>query len=187
PIALSRLRRGLDRLSDRARRLVVLENDDRVYTVQDLLPLCEADDIRLVYDVHHHRCLPDGLTITEATEAAAATWKGAEPWVHLSSPAEGWRASDPRPHHDLIATRDFPEVWRHRRITIDVEAKAKEKAVLALARSLSRKPGGRGYQTSTESMVRTTTPGRVASAAKSSSKELVVGGNESGPLATSRR
>ncbi|HEY0709058.1 MAG TPA: UV DNA damage repair endonuclease UvsE [Polyangia bacterium] len=139
PAALARLRRGLDRLSDRARRLVALENDDRVYTVRDLLPVCAADDVRMIYDVHHHRCLPDDLDVAEATEAATETWKGAEPWFHLSSPAKGWRGSDPRPHHDLITLRDFPAVWRKRRITIDVEAKAKESAVLALSRALARK------------------------------------------------
>jgi UV DNA damage endonuclease len=137
PAALDRLRRGLDRLSDRARRLVVLENDDRVYTVRDLEPLCRREGLPLVYDVHHHRCLPDGLSVEEATALAAASWGEREPWFHLSSPARGWQARDPRPHHDEIALEDLPPSWRHMRGTIDVEAKAKELSVLRLAQSLS--------------------------------------------------
>jgi UV DNA damage endonuclease len=135
--SLARLGRALDRLSPRARAVVVLENDDRVYTVLDLLPLCEAAGVPLVYDVHHHRCNPDGLTIEEATERAAATWKGREPWAHLSSPCVPWSADgDHRPHADYIDPADVPACWRTRTMTVDVEAKAKELAVLRLGRWL---------------------------------------------------
>ena len=33
----------------------------------DLLPLCRRLGIPLVYDAHHHRCRPDGLSVEEAT------------------------------------------------------------------------------------------------------------------------
>ena len=54
--ALARFARNLDRLSDEARNRLTVENDDRTYTPADLLPLCRAEGIPLVYDVHHHRC-----------------------------------------------------------------------------------------------------------------------------------
>ncbi len=135
--SLERLAAGIARLSPRARARVVLENDDRVYTVEDLLPLCEKLSIPLVYDVHHHRCNPDRLDVERATELAAQTWGTREPWAHLSSPALGWRGSDPRPHADYISARDFPSYWFGRRITVDVEAKAKERAVVRLGRWLA--------------------------------------------------
>ena len=96
----------------------------------------------LVYDVHHHRCNPDALSNDEALEAAAATWGRREPWVHISSPLDGWRAPNPRMHADYIAPRDVPASWRARRMTVDVEAKAKERAVLRLLRWLQRAPAG---------------------------------------------
>lgn len=136
--ALERLLRSLDRLSPGARARVALENDDRVYTVADLLPVCRRAGLPLVYDVHHHRCNPDGLTVAEASDAAAATWRGREPWAHLSSPLGGWRAPDPRRHADFIRPRDLPRAWLGRRLTVDVEAKAKERAVLRLGRWLDR-------------------------------------------------
>ncbi len=132
PAALERLARGIDRLSARARAFVVLENDDRIYTVTDLLPLCRRATMPLVYDVHHHRCNPDTLDEEKATDLAAATWGQSEPWVHLSSPRDGWSAPDPRLHADYIAVKDVPVSWRTRAMTIDVEAKAKELAVIAL-------------------------------------------------------
>lgn len=132
--ALERLRRNLDRLTPTARGLLALENDDRVYTARDLLPLCRAEGIPLVYDVHHHRCNPDGLSVGEATDEAAATWGGREPWLHLSSPAAGWSSKDPRPHADFIAPADVPRAWLGRTATVDIEAKRKEVAVLRLRR-----------------------------------------------------
>jgi UV DNA damage endonuclease len=56
--ALGRLARGLDRLTDRARTRIALENDDCVYTVEDLLPLCRTAGIPLVYDAHHTGAMP---------------------------------------------------------------------------------------------------------------------------------
>lgn len=141
PAALERLRRGLDRLSESARALVAFENDDRTFHVEDLLPICRADGVPLVYDVHHHRCLPDGLSVEEATEAAAETWRGREPWAHLSSPKLGWNGSDPRPHADYIDPADVPRFWLDRAMTVDVEAKAKELAVLRLQTWLKRRRG----------------------------------------------
>lgn len=132
PEALERLRRGLNLLSPRARQRLVLENDDRVYTVADLLPFCTQEKIPLVYDVHHHRCHPDEFSIAEATQAAAETWRGREPWVHISSPLGGWSTDAPRTHADYIDAADVPIFWRNRAMTIDVEAKAKELAVLQL-------------------------------------------------------
>ena len=136
--SLERLATGLARLSPRARKYVALENDDRVYTVEDLLPICERLGLPLVYDVHHHRCNPDNLTVEEATERAARTWGTREPWAHLSSPAVGWKGGDPKPHADYIDPKDVPAVWLDRAMTIDVEAKAKELAVLKLQKWIAR-------------------------------------------------
>lgn len=133
--ALARFARSLDRLSDAVRSRLTIENDDKVYTPKDLLPLCRATGVPLVYDVHHHRCLPDGLTIEQATDAALDTWHR-EPLFHISSPLEGWNGPRPQRHHDYIDANDFPGCWRQHRITVEVEAKAKELAVLRLRDAL---------------------------------------------------
>lgn len=135
PAALERFVRNLDRLSPRARARLTLENDDTTYTVADLLPLCRRERVPLVYDVHHHRCLGDELSVDEATDAAAATWNR-EPMVHISSPKEGWDRPAPERHHDEIDVADFPACWRGRKMTIEVEAKRKELAIVRLRRDL---------------------------------------------------
>ncbi len=141
-LALERFYQVFDDLPEAVRTRLTLENDDQSYTVRDLLPTCERLSIPLVYDVHHHRCHPDGLSIEEATQLAAETWRIShrEPYCHLSSPRAGWTAGDPKPHADYIDPADFPPCWRGRTMTVDIEAKAKELAVVKLMTDL--KPGG---------------------------------------------
>lgn len=137
-LALKRLIRVITSLPTRITSRLTLENDDRVYTPADLLPVCLQTGIPLVYDVHHHRCLPDGNGIPETTQAVLATWNR-EPLFHISSPVNGWDSAC-RPHHDFIDPNDFPDCWRELAITVDVEAKAKEVAVLKLSRWLGQTP-----------------------------------------------
>jgi len=142
--ALSRFELSFRRLSRRVRSRLTVENDDKSYTVSDLLPLCRRLGIPLVYDVHHHRCNPDGLSVEEATRMAVKIWEalGKEPWFHISSPKNGWSGGDPKPHADYIDPGDIPTSWRKLDVTVDVEAKAKELAVLKLAADLRRRKKG---------------------------------------------
>jgi len=103
PAALQRFCRVFPGLSAAVRDRLTLENDDISYTVRDLLPVCEQLAIPLVYDVHHHRCKPDGLSVEEATILAGGTWQ------RLG-----------------------------REMTVDIEAKAKELAVVRLMADLGR-------------------------------------------------
>jgi UV DNA damage endonuclease len=131
PKSLARFADNIDQLSDRVRSRLTIENDDTLYTPTDLLPICRATGLPLVYDVHHHRCLSDGLSVEDATAVALETWDR-EPLFHISSPLEGWVGPRPRRHHDYIDPDDFPDCWRRLTLTVEVEAKAKELAVCQL-------------------------------------------------------
>jgi UV DNA damage endonuclease len=142
PQALAEFGRNLDRLSTRVRSRLTVENDDKIFTPSDLLPICQSAGIPLVYDVHHHRCLPDGLSVEQATQQALATWNR-EPMFHLSSPLEGWHGPQPHRHHDFIDVNDFPDCWWRqnitvKEITVEIEAKAKELAVEKLKADLRK-------------------------------------------------
>jgi UV DNA damage endonuclease len=138
--ALERFCHEVADLPEPIRSRLTLENDDQSYTVRDLLPICARLSIPLVYDVHHHRCNPDGLSIEEATQLAAETWQmtGREQYCHLSSPRAGWGAGNPRPHADYIERADLPACWLGRTMTVDIEAKARELAVIALMTELKK-------------------------------------------------
>jgi UV DNA damage endonuclease len=133
--ALRRFAKEIEKLPDAVRTRLTLENDDRTYTPADLLPVCRDFEIPLVYDVHHHRCLSDGGDVEATTEKAISTWQR-EPLFHLSSPLNGWTGKNPAPHHDYIDPADFPDFWKNLTITIEVEAKAKELAILKLKQDL---------------------------------------------------
>jgi UV DNA damage endonuclease len=138
-LALSRLRDNFTLLSARVRTRLTLENDDRSYSPADLIPFCDDIGVPFVYDVHHHRCLPDGLSIKSATAECLRCWKnaGREPFFHISTSRNGYDSSNPQPHSDYINIQDFPQEWFDLDITVDVEAKAKELAVLKLKKDLS--------------------------------------------------
>lgn len=136
--ALLRLSRRLEQLPLRVRERLSLENDDKIYSPRDLLPLCRAEGLAFVYDVHHHRCLADGLQVAEATERAMNTWNR-EPLFHISSPRDGWEGKNPRFHHDFIDPADIPDLWLslEQVVTVEVEAKAKELALDRLRKDLA--------------------------------------------------
>jgi UV DNA damage endonuclease len=139
-VALQRFCLVFAGLPENVRSRLTLENDDISYTVADLMPICDQLSIPLVFDVHHHRCNSNGISVEEATKIAAATWQSLnrEQYCHLSSPRNGWDAKDVKPHADYIDLADLPSCWRGRQMTIDIEAKAKELAVLRLMKEISQ-------------------------------------------------
>lgn len=135
---LQRFRQVFEKFPLGLRQRLTLENDDRSYSVADLMTLCNDLDVPLVYDVHHHRCNPDQFTVEEATEIASATWgkRAITPHFHISSPRDGWKNKNIRPHADYIEPKDFPNCWLKLKIAVDVEAKAKELAIIKLRADL---------------------------------------------------
>jgi UV DNA damage endonuclease len=138
--ALERLGKNICKLPEAVLSRLSLENDDISFTPADILPVCQKLQIPMVYDVHHHRCNPDAYSVEEATAHAMETWLqlGREPYFHVSSPKNGWQKGSPKPHADYIDPADFPSCWRGKKITVDVEAKAKELAVLQLMKELGQ-------------------------------------------------
>ncbi|MCK7469986.1 MAG: hypothetical protein MZU95_03660 [Desulfomicrobium escambiense] len=124
----------LPHLSAAVRKRLTLENDDVSYTPRDLLSFCERFSIPFVYDVHHHRCHPDGLSVEQATTLAEDIWKdvGQELLLSYLFAPQRLAGGNPKPHADYIDPADFPACWLGRKMTVDVEAKAKELAVIAL-------------------------------------------------------
>ena len=141
PAALERFKENVRALPDDVRSRLAVENDDRVFTPADLIPVLEDLKLPLVYDAHHHRVLPDGLGEEAVTRAALASWATCEnprePVFHLSSPKDGWGGPKPHRHADYIAPADWPACWDDLEVTVEVEAKAKELAVARLARDLA--------------------------------------------------
>ena len=159
--ALERFERGYEQLSDRARARLVVENDDRSFSVADVLELHRRTGARVVWDILHHHCNdPDGIPDREALEAALATWPADEvPKIHYSTPKtaveqrskrvgrrveRSWVLPQLRAHADLIDPIAFEHFVRETAAGLDfdvmLEAKAKDLALLRLREQL----GARG-------------------------------------------
>ena len=67
--------RSFEALSERARRRLVVEHDERCFDVSDVLELHRRTGVRVVFDLHHHRCKPAaGWEVGPALAAALDTW-----------------------------------------------------------------------------------------------------------------
>jgi UV DNA damage endonuclease len=141
------------RLSEPARRRLVIENDDLTYSVQDCLWIHERTGLPVVFDHQHHRLNPGELELEEAARSALATWPpGTLPKVHFSSPRldgremtrRGARRIEPpllRQHADYVdpwTFADFLEALSDVRFDVMLEAKAKDLALLRLRQDLAR-------------------------------------------------
>jgi UV DNA damage endonuclease len=63
-------------LPDNIKRRLVLENDDKVFSFEDVMYISNNTGVPILFDTLHHECLnTDGSTHPEAFEKAIKTWK----------------------------------------------------------------------------------------------------------------
>lgn len=115
-----------------------LENDDKTFTVRDVLDVNKLCGVPICFDIHHHNCNNDGSPVDYAE--ILATWEGyGIPKIHISTGKEGF--TDLR-HHNIVTQEDFDELLLLLKGTdadIMFEAKLKEQAVLPFVKQLTDK------------------------------------------------
>lgn len=75
--SLKRFENNFNKLPKHIRECIAIENDDKVFNVEDTLKLCERIKRPMVLDYHHHICngASDGIEINKYYERIFATWK----------------------------------------------------------------------------------------------------------------
>lgn len=117
-----------------------MENDEFNYSIYDVVEVCKELSIPAVFDIHHQRVYNNKFNLShndleKQFLMARKTWEG-RAWqrIHISSPKNGYEnIKDSRAHADFIDIGDIPPfLYKYDNLIVDVEAKAKESAVLKL-------------------------------------------------------
>jgi len=78
------IKASLKRLSQEARNVITIENDENKWGIADSLEL--ADDLALVLDVHHHLCRENEYILPndDRFKRIVDSWRGVRPAIHYS-------------------------------------------------------------------------------------------------------
>jgi UV DNA damage endonuclease len=161
--ALERFVERFEHLSAAARNRLVLENDDKRFSVSDIQWVHERTSIPLVFDYLHFRNFnPQGLDTAQALDICLRSWPPrAKPKIHFSSPSTAMRIVErgasrngstspllraPRPtqHADFADPFQFIDFFSKvrqgaaREFDVMLEVKGKDLAVLRLREDLAR-------------------------------------------------
>ncbi|HRZ86346.1 MAG TPA: UV DNA damage repair endonuclease UvsE [bacterium] len=148
PASMDRFVRRYARLGDAVRRRLVIENDDRLYTVSDCLELHARTGVPVLLDVFHREINPDGLSLKESFKKTAATWlkRDGLPMVDYSSQLKGAR---PGSHAVALDPRRFKKFLADSRpadFDLMLEIKDKEKSALRAIRIAAGDPRLRAFK-----------------------------------------
>ena len=122
------------RTEGRIRRYLALENDERIWTVAEIVATARSLGVPAITDAFHHGLNHGGLRLEEALDLSLPTWepRGVRPKLHLSS-------QDPAKQDGAHACTVDGADWRAllgaldgRDADVMVEAKGKELALAPL-------------------------------------------------------
>ncbi len=119
-------------------RYLALENDERTWTVPEVVETATALDIPAITDTLHHDLNPANLTLGEALDLSLPTWqvRGARPKVHISSQNPEKQAGAHAFSIDLADWNILIDALNGRDADVMVEAKGKEQALLPMGLKL---------------------------------------------------
>lgn len=138
---IKRFKENFKRLNKNLQKLIVLENDDKVYNIKNVLSICKELNIPMVLDYHHFLCNRTNEKIEDYIKDIFDTWGNEIPKIHFSSPKN---KKEKRSHHDYINSDEFIKFiekikFIDRDFDVMIEAKKKDEAMFKLLRELKYK------------------------------------------------
>jgi UV DNA damage endonuclease len=138
--SVARFLRRYGALDNAIRRRLVLENDDRLYTLGDCLEIGAQSGIPILFDSYHHQLNCSGETLLQALEQVARTWGESDglPMVDYSHSEVGVH---PGKHAASLYTKHFKSFLDYTSAyDFDVMLEIKDKEASALrAVAIARK------------------------------------------------
>lgn len=138
--SITRFINNFKKLDEESKNMIILENDDKVFKIEDVLKICKTINIPMVLDYHHYKC-NKVEPLEHHIKEIINTWKEKTPKMHLSSKKNN---KEFRSHHDYVDINDFIELTnilktQNKNIDIMIEAKQKDMALFKLIRELKYK------------------------------------------------
>ncbi|MGH3144395.1 MAG: UV DNA damage repair endonuclease UvsE [Rubrobacter sp.] len=119
---------------ERILRYLAIENDERIWTVAEVVETARSLGVPAIVDTLHHALNPGVLTLKEALDVVLPTWevRGARPKLHLSSQDPGKRPGAHAYAVDPLDWRGLLAALAEREPDVMVEAKGKEQALVQM-------------------------------------------------------
>ena len=132
-------RRFIDRYNafpEAIKERLVIENDERLYSLSDCMAINYKTGIPILLDVFHHSILSDGISFADSLSLSGSTWSDEDgiPIVDYSTQQEGARKGRHTDSIDLHNFTSFLEESRPYNFDIMLEIKDKEKSAEAAIR-----------------------------------------------------
>lgn len=142
--ALQRFEQNFRRLPEAVRNRLIIENDDRLYNIEEVLELAHRLQIPAVYDNLHHAINPppSGGTDPYWIAEAKKTWKVADgnQKIHYSQQAPGKRPGAHTDTIDLKTFLTFHEQLEDKQIDIMLEVKGKNLSAIKCQNATTTAP-----------------------------------------------
>lgn len=121
------------KLPQNIKNRLVIENDDKIYTAQDILYVSKKTGAPILFDYFHHLLNHDGeLNTAKILKKCMKTWqkdKDGFPKIHYSQQAKGKKSGS---HSLTITVPEFIEFYKTLPPNIDVMLEVKDKDISAL-------------------------------------------------------
>ncbi|MGX7091768.1 UV DNA damage repair endonuclease UvsE [Hutsoniella sourekii] len=132
--AMKRFVDNYQKLNPQIKKRLVIENDDRLYTIQEVLNLSQATGAPVVYDNLHNACNPADLTRSDRDwiQEASLTWavQDGPQAVHYSQQKPGGRLGS---HTATIYHADFLDYYYQLQdLDLDIVLEVKDKNLSAV-------------------------------------------------------
>lgn len=139
--ALLRFKDNFNKLSNELKNLIILENDDKTYTVSDTLTLCEELNIPMVLDYHHFICNHEkNEKINKLLPRIIKTWDNTNlnPKMHFSTALNSKQKRNHSTYLNYNFFIKFLKLLKPLNTDIDImlEAKGRDEALFRLIRQL---------------------------------------------------
>ncbi|WP_071393252.1 UV DNA damage repair endonuclease UvsE [Bacillus tuaregi] len=140
--SLERFQVNLKSLPPHIKEIMTLENDDKTYTTDETLRMCELEGVANIFDYHHHMANLGDAPLEQLLPKVFATWekRGLIPKLHISSPKSASAFRSHADYVDIEFLQPLLEILHSMKQDVDfmIEAKQKDLAMLKLVEDISK-------------------------------------------------